>query len=580
MIGLAFLGTRHDRRRAHPDLARRERDRASSLVLASYALRARATRSARPDVANLSLDPAWPSWISPIGWGQQTLAFTDDNWWPRRRDRERSPVVAAAALVVHSRRELGASLLLERTGARRARAWLGSPFALAWRLQSAALLAWARGRRAARARPRLIGHRHREHEPRQSRHRGDHAEPRAQQGDLGRALIPAILIMVGLLSAAAGVQAVLRMREEESDGRPDEVLAAPRSRVGWLLAGRAVGALTVLGVLLATGLAAAAGFPALGKSDEAWLALGQALAAGARGPHLVGLAALSSPCPAGSDRSHLGRLRSRGRDRAFRGPDAAAGRSRAGSARSRMCPPFRPTTGCRPSCSDSSQDPGPPRRRGVPSPRSGDMTDADLFAEFIERSSSEMAAQGFPRMPARVLMALTATEEGRATSEELAATLQASPAAISGAVRYLGVVGFVRNTTIPGTRKHSTPSAIRRGTRRRSPASSSTRRSRPPFARRPNGCRATRVPASASKRSPTSSSSCSDACPASSRTGTPSVEGANDPAVSRTAGRVSRRRRRAPHPTPDGPGRPGTTRRSRGRPRRTASWRPSRAPAS
>jgi DNA-binding transcriptional regulator GbsR (MarR family) len=78
----------------------------------------------------------------------------------------------------------------------------------------------------------------------------------------------------------------------------------------------------------------------------------------------------------------------------------------------------------------------------------------DPFTEFIERASSEMVAQGFPRMPARVLMALTATEDGKATAEELAATLEASPAAISGAVKYLGVVGFVRNTTLPGTRKH------------------------------------------------------------------------------------------------------------------------------
>jgi DNA-binding transcriptional regulator GbsR (MarR family) len=84
----------------------------------------------------------------------------------------------------------------------------------------------------------------------------------------------------------------------------------------------------------------------------------------------------------------------------------------------------------------------------------GDRLPADPFDEFIERAASEMAAQGFPRMPARVLMALTATDEGKATSEELAARLQASPAAISGAVRYLGTVGFVRNTTIPGTRKH------------------------------------------------------------------------------------------------------------------------------
>ena len=82
------------------------------------------------------------------------------------------------------------------------------------------------------------------------------------------------------------------------------------------------------------------------------------------------------------------------------------------------------------------------------------MTSTDPFAEFIERASSEMAAQGFPRMPARVLMALTATPDGKATAEELATRLSVSPAAISGAVRYLGIVAFVRNTTIPGTRKH------------------------------------------------------------------------------------------------------------------------------
>lgn len=87
-------------------------------------------------------------------------------------------------------------------------------------------------------------------------------------------------------------------------------------------------------------------------------------------------------------------------------------------------------------------------------PLPGDRAADDPFGEFIERASSEMAAQGFPRMPARVLMALTATEDGRATAEELAARLHASPAAISGAVKYLGVVGFVRSTTVPGTRKH------------------------------------------------------------------------------------------------------------------------------
>ena len=80
------------------------------------------------------------------------------------------------------------------------------------------------------------------------------------------------------------------------------------------------------------------------------------------------------------------------------------------------------------------------------------MTDA------VERAgamlATELAAQGFPRMPARVIMALTVSAEGRLTSAELADLLDASPAAISGAVRYLQTLGFVRASTVSGTRKH------------------------------------------------------------------------------------------------------------------------------
>jgi DNA-binding transcriptional regulator GbsR (MarR family) len=74
--------------------------------------------------------------------------------------------------------------------------------------------------------------------------------------------------------------------------------------------------------------------------------------------------------------------------------------------------------------------------------------------EFVDRASSELAAQGFPRMPAKVIMALTASEDGRMTVAELAEQLEVSPAAISGAIRYLITVGFVRSSTVPGSRRH------------------------------------------------------------------------------------------------------------------------------
>lgn len=80
------------------------------------------------------------------------------------------------------------------------------------------------------------------------------------------------------------------------------------------------------------------------------------------------------------------------------------------------------------------------------------MSDAAQLAG--ERLAAELGSQGFPRMPARVIMALTVSPDGQLTSSELAQQLGASAAAISGAVRYLQTLGFVRATTIGGTRRH------------------------------------------------------------------------------------------------------------------------------
>ena len=55
--------------------------------------------------------------------------------------------------------------------------------------------------------------------------------------------------------------------------------------------------------------------------------------------------------------------------------------------------------------------------------------------DFVERFAAAMVASGMPRMASRVFALLLSREDGSATSAELAAALQASPAAISGAVR-------------------------------------------------------------------------------------------------------------------------------------------------
>jgi DNA-binding transcriptional regulator GbsR (MarR family) len=57
-------------------------------------------------------------------------------------------------------------------------------------------------------------------------------------------------------------------------------------------------------------------------------------------------------------------------------------------------------------------------------------------------------------MPARVFAALMVQDDARLTAAELSDLLQASPAAVSGGVRYLVGVDMVRREAEPGSRKH------------------------------------------------------------------------------------------------------------------------------
>jgi len=71
----------------------------------------------------------------------------------------------------------------------------------------------------------------------------------------------------------------------------------------------------------------------------------------------------------------------------------------------------------------------------------------------VERLGAALSTAGFPPMPARVFAALLVDEDGRMTSAELTEELSVSPAAVSGAVRYLSHVGLLRRERERGGRR-------------------------------------------------------------------------------------------------------------------------------
>jgi len=83
----------------------------------------------------------------------------------------------------------------------------------------------------------------------------------------------------------------------------------------------------------------------------------------------------------------------------------------------------------------------------------GQQAPPEGLSEFIEKFAAVLVAAGFPPMPARVFVALLVSDAGRLSSAELTDLLQISPAAVSGAVRYLTGLSLVHKERVPGSRR-------------------------------------------------------------------------------------------------------------------------------
>ncbi|MER7077955.1 DNA-binding transcriptional regulator GbsR, MarR family [Saccharopolyspora kobensis] len=82
-----------------------------------------------------------------------------------------------------------------------------------------------------------------------------------------------------------------------------------------------------------------------------------------------------------------------------------------------------------------------------------EQRDPYAVRQFVERFALDLAGAGVPRMAARVFASLLVADDGRRTAAELAEVLEVSPAAVSGAVRYLTQVNLVAREPVPGQRR-------------------------------------------------------------------------------------------------------------------------------
>jgi ABC-2 type transport system permease protein len=206
------------------------------------------------DAASAGSWAASLSWFSPIGWSQQLRPFGPLRWWVLVIPVLFTIAVTAVAYVIDGRRDLGTGLLPVRPGPPAAGPGLHGPLGLAWRLQRGTLLAWASGLTVyglvigalAASIGTLVGN--------NAAARQLFVKLGGQSG-LTNALLAAMMGFMGVAASVYAVQAVLRLRGEESSERAEPVLAAAVGRIRWAWSHLVFAVIGPVVLLLLVGLA-------------------------------------------------------------------------------------------------------------------------------------------------------------------------------------------------------------------------------------------------------------------------------------------------------------------------------------
>ncbi len=175
----------------------------------------------------------WATWLSPLGWAEKAAPFGVMRWWTLLVPAAVGMVLAAVAVVLAGRRDLGSSLLRGGAGPSSATAWLRSPLGLATTIHRPAVLGWLAGAVILAATMGLLA---------QQFVDAVTGNP-AMGGAIGMVpgrpqdgFVAVVQLYTAVIAMGYAVQAVGTLRGEEVAGRLEPQLAGSLSRSRWLLA--------------------------------------------------------------------------------------------------------------------------------------------------------------------------------------------------------------------------------------------------------------------------------------------------------------------------------------------------------
>jgi ABC-2 type transport system permease protein len=228
---------------------------AAALVGAAYVVRGIGDVTGTVSSDGLSSTSGWASWLSPIGWAQQTRPFGDNAWWIGLLGVALCAALVVVTLALQSVRDNGAGLIPARSGRARASAILRGPLGLAWRLSRGSIIGWGIGALVLAMLAGALG--------------GTVLDALQKQdaitsaitsmapggtGGIMQTFVAAMMGFVGLTVAGCMLQLVMRLRQDEAAGTTEVVLATRVGRIRWFASFMVIGLTAAVVILLACGI--------------------------------------------------------------------------------------------------------------------------------------------------------------------------------------------------------------------------------------------------------------------------------------------------------------------------------------
>ncbi|MBS2553213.1 ABC transporter permease [Catenulispora sp. NL8] len=184
------------------------------------------------DAAGNSGGAGWVAWLSPFGWIERVHPWAGNRWWVIGVTLAAGVVAAGIGYRVQNARDLGGGLLPQRPGPPSAGPGLRGVFGLGRRLQQPTLLGWMAGLfvfgivmgSIAKGIDQLLNE-NQQAEKIIGRYGGVRG--------LTDSYLATAISFLGMAAAFYAVQAVLRLRGEETSGRAEPVLSGAAGRLAW-----------------------------------------------------------------------------------------------------------------------------------------------------------------------------------------------------------------------------------------------------------------------------------------------------------------------------------------------------------